>query len=238
MDMSAYKDEIRLKLTGSVLDLELDDSTLERIINSAFREIQRYIDTTRIATIPYKKCIDLSDCGVNSVVRVFRANVYAGDSSDKLSNQIDPMYASQWQILSGNGGYGYNFSDWVYNYSAWNTMKQLRNTISTDLAFKYDKHQNRLYINVAYNEPEYITVEYVPRYNDVSEIVSDYWIDMLIKLAVALTKVTVGRIRTRFTQSNALWTQDGELILEEGNTELTAIREHLVANSQLVYPID
>ena len=61
---------------------------------------------------------------------------------------------------------------------------------------------------------------------------------MLIRLAVALTKVTIGRIRTRFTQSNALWTQDGELILEEGNTELAELRQHLMENSQLVYPID
>lgn len=53
-------------------------------------------------------------------------------------------------------------------------MKQIRNTISTDLAFKYDKHTNRLYINVAYNEPKFITIEYIPRYNDVSEIISDY----------------------------------------------------------------
>lgn len=76
--------------------------------------------------------------------------------------------------------------------------------MSTDLAFRFDKHTNRLYINIAYNKPNYITIEYVPRYNDVSQIVSDYWIDMLIRLAVALTKVTVGTIRRRYTQSNAL----------------------------------
>lgn len=83
-------------------------------------------------------------------------------------------------------------------------MLQLRNTTSTDLIFRYDRHSNYLYVNVAYDKPEYITIEYVPRYDDASQIVSDYWIDMLIKLAVALTKVTLGRIRSRFTQSNAL----------------------------------
>lgn len=93
MDMSAYIDEIRLKLTGSVLDLELEDETLQKVVNSAFREIQRYIDTTKIATIPFSRCIDLSECGVSSIVRVFRANAYVG--SDSTSNQIDPMYASQ-----------------------------------------------------------------------------------------------------------------------------------------------
>lgn len=236
MDMQAYKDEIRLKLTGNVLDLEIDDSTLERIINSAFREIQRYIDTTMLATIPYKSCIDLSECGVSSVSRVFRADNYNG-ASMQLSNQVDPLYATQWQIITG-GNAGFDMSNWVYNYGAWNTVKQIANTMSTDLAFRFDKHTNRLYINIAYNKPNYITIEYVPRYNDVSQIVSDYWIDMLIRLAVALTKVTVGTIRRRYTQSNALWTQDGEALVAEGNEELTAIRDHLRDNSQVVYPID
>jgi hypothetical protein len=57
-------------------------------------------------------------------------------------------------------------------------------------------------------------------------------------MSVALTKIVLGRIRTRFTQSGALWAQDGEKILEEGNTELKELREVLRANSNLVYPID
>ena len=233
MDMSAIRDELRLKLTGGVLDLELDDTTLDKVINSAFREIQRYIDTTRFATLPYKACIDLSDCKVSSVSRVFRSKGYLNSTIDTKNGYVDPMYAAQWQMLSGANGY-YNASDWTLNYAAWNSMLQVRNTVSTDLLFIFDKHTNLLYINVAFDKPEYITIEYVPRYDDASQIVSDYWIDMLIKLAVALTKVTVGRIRSRYTQSNALWAQDGERLLEEGNTELTELRQHLMENSQLV----
>ena len=51
---------------------------------------------------------------------------------------------------------------------------------------------------------------------------------------ISITK----RIRTRFTQSNALWTQDGEKILEEGNTELKELREILRVNSNMVYILD
>jgi len=53
-------------------------------------------------------------------------------------------------------------------------MLQLRNSVSTDLLFRYDRHTNYLYINVAFDKPEYITIEYVPRYDDPSQIVSDY----------------------------------------------------------------
>lgn len=237
MTVDAIRDEIRTKLGATILDLELDDSSLDKVINSAFREIQRYIDTTKLATIQYKPCIDLSDCGVSSVSRVFRARSYLGDENyNDPTSIIDPIYASQWQLMSGNGLY--NMQNWTYNYAAWNTMLQIRNTLSTDLTFRFDRHTNYLYINVAYDKPQFITIEYVPRYNDVSEIVSDYWIDKLILLACALTKVTIGRIRSRYTQSNALWTQDGETLLEEGNQELAEIREALVTNTQLFYPMD
>ena len=83
-------------------------------------------------------------------------------------------------------------------------MLQLRNTISTDLDFFQDHSENKLYINTALDKPTLITVEYVPIFENVDDIKSDYWKDILVRLSIALTKVTLGRIRTRFTQSNAL----------------------------------
>lgn len=236
MDMKSYINEIKLKLGGDVLELELDDTSLEKVVNAAFREIQRYIDSTKLATIPYKPCIDLSDFPVSSVVRVFRAK---GLSSSGENNSLiqDPVYMAQWQILGGANALQ-NLNNWVYNYAAWNQTLQLRNSLSTDLLFRFDRHTKYLYINVGTNTPQYITIEYIPRYNDVDEIASDYWIDKLVQLSVAYTKITLGRIRSRYTQSNALWTQDGERILEEGNAELEALQTELKENHNLTYPID
>ena len=61
---------------------------------------------------------------------------------------------------------------------------------------------------------------------------------MLVRLSVAIAKQTVGRIRSKFTQSNALWTMDGETLLAEANEELTTLRTELKDNSNLMYPID
>jgi len=238
MDLSAYKDEILFKLTGGVLECELGDKEITQVLAMSLREVQRYIDTTVIKTIPYSRCIDLSEYNVSSVSRVYRAKGFVATDSDTNSlSPADPMYASQWQLLSGVGNM-YNFNDYVYNYASYNTLQQIRNTTSTDLAFRYDKPSNKLYINIATDLPEKITVEYVPRFNDVSEVTSDYWIDIIVRLATALAKVTLGRIRTRYTQSNALWQQDGQTMLDEGNQELADIREKLQASTQLVYPID
>ena len=76
MELDAYIDEIKLRMTGYVLELEIEDSTLAKIVNASFREIQRYIDTTRFKTMPYSKCIDLGDLKINSIVRVYRADGY------------------------------------------------------------------------------------------------------------------------------------------------------------------
>lgn len=239
MLLSSYIEEIKLKLTGNFIGLELDDSTITQLINSALREVQRYIDTTKLITIPYKPCMDLTQYKVSSVVRIFRTNNYAmvnSEAGDNKYAEADPMWLSMWQMLSGAGN-TYNIQDWGYNYAAWNTALQTRNTLSTDLVFRFDKHTNNLYVNCAFDTPKNITIEYIPVYQSVEEIVSDYWIDMIINLALALAKVIIGRIRSKFTQSNALWALDTG-ILEEGQQELADLREQMKANNQLIYGID
>lgn len=237
MDMQMIKDEVLFKLTGDVLSFELSDSTLTKVINSALREVQRYIDTVKMITIPFKTCIDVSEYKVSSVVGVRRAEGYVSNSTTETGTTVDPMYASQWMLLSGVGNLG-KINNYISNLASWNSMLQMRNTLSTDLSFYFDKSDNKLYVNVSAGQPNNITILYVPRFDNVSEIVSDFWQDVLIRMSVAIAKVTVGRVRTKFKQSNALWTLDGDQILEEGNTELTALRQELNDNTQLCYGID
>lgn len=234
MTMEEYLAEVKLELTGNVLELELDDATLTQLVNKALREVQRYIDSTKLMTIPYAPCIDLTDSEVSSVSRVFRAEAL-GDGAYS-GGQLDPFYAQVW-MLFGNGNNMYNLNNFISNYGAWNSMLQIRNTISTDLAFREDKSENKLYINCV-SVPSLITIEYVPKLKSVEDVKSDYWIDILVRMSVALAKIYVGRIRSRYTQSNALWTQDGAEILAEGTEEINNLRETLRTNSQLTYLYD
>lgn len=238
MDMQALKEEILLKLTGDVTEFELSDSTLTRIINSSLREVQRYIDTFKMITVPFRSCIDLSEHNVSAVIGVRRSEGYMVEAdTENSAATMDPLYASQWQLLSGMGNISY-LTDYAHNYASWNTLLQIRNTTSTDLAHFYDKTANKLYINVSCGAPDSVTVLYIPRFNDVSEITSDYWNDVLVRLSVATAKITVGRVRTKFTQTNALYALDGDKLLEEGTTELNNLRTELKADTQLVYGID
>ena len=238
MKLEEVIDEIKIELTGYVLDMEITDETLVSVVKKALRELTRYWDESKLITLPYASCIDLEgkffEEQVSSIVKVYRTEGM-GDSGG-ISVINDPVQMAQFAIFS-NGGTMYNLNDYVMNYASWMTMYQLKNTMSTDMSFREDTHNKKLYIN-NYNAPSMITIEYIPKLNSVEDIQSPYWIDILIKYCVALTKVVLGRIRTRFSQSNALWTQDGDKILEEGNTELKELREILRVNSNMVYIID
>jgi hypothetical protein len=239
MTLDEYVEYIKLQLTGWVLELEIDDATIQKFILAAFQELQRYIDETKMVTVPYAPCIDLTDFKASAIVNVYRTEGYMGDASSGGFNDgsaVDPMQAQMWMAFS-NGGTMYNLNNYILNYVSYNTLMQMRNTTSTDMTFREDKHAKKLYINTS-SKPTNITIEYVPIFQDVDEITSDYWIDILKRLSLAMTKIALGRIRTRFVQSNALWTDDGATILEEGNKELEDLRETLRTNSTYFYPLD
>lgn len=240
MKIEDILDEIKLELTGYVLDMEINDETLISVVKKSLRELERFWDETTMITVPFASCIDLDGEffreKVSSIVKVYRTEGI-GDSGGGISVMNDPVQLSQFAIFS-NGGTMYSLQDYVMNYASWMTMHQMRNSMSTDMSFREDRHNKKLYINRAMSTPSMVTIEYIPKLRDVEDIQSDYWIDILIKYCVALTKVVLGRIRTRFSQSNALWTQDGDKILEEGNTELKELRELLRLNSNMTYLID
>lgn len=234
MNMQAYVDEIKLSLTGGILELEVSDSTIQQIIQSAMREMQRYICSTKLLTVPYDPAIDLSKHKVNSVARVYRAE---GTTTSSTEESTDPVHIGMYQLTS-NMGNMYNFGEYVSRYTAFNTIQQISNTLSTDLAFYYDDAVQKLYINTRVSKGSPITIEYVPRYDNVEEITSDFWIDVLMRLSKALTKITLGRIRGRYTQTNALWQSDAATMLQEGQSELNELRTYLQDNTQLLYVVD
>lgn len=238
MNLMTYIDNIKLELTGGILELELTDETLAKVVNRTLQEVQRFIDETKFMTIPFARCIDLSKSKVSSVSRVYRTEGYTGDTTAGMTtSNTDPMYAQMWLAFS-NGGTMYNLNDYMLNYMSYNTLLQIRNTTSTDLSFVQDKSDNKLYINTGFDSPTMITVEYVPIYDSVEDVTSDYWIDIIQRMSIAQTKLILGKVRGRYKQSNALWTQDSDTMTSEGSEELKTIRETLRTNSQMIYPID
>ena len=248
MTKQDVREEIKLELTGGLLELEIDDSQIDLLIDASLRELQRYWDEPSFITVPFKSCLDLDNLELNngttgkldysSIVKVYRTAGVGNADNATNSVSMDPMYAQQWMIFS-NAGTMYNVQDYIMNLASWTTLSQIRNTVSTDMAYREDRHNHKLYINNAMSgQAGMVTIEFIPKINSVETIQSDYWQDVLIRMSLDRAKIALGRIRTKFTQSNALWALDGDKLLEEGNTDLKELREVLRANSQLIYPID
>jgi hypothetical protein len=239
MTLQEYVEEVKLMLTGGVLNLEIPDEVLEKVIKKSFREIQRYIDETRFVTVPYVQCIDLTGFKSSAIVGVYRVDTYTGtgEVGSGSSSAMDPMYAQRWMIF-GNTNNMHNLNEYILNYLSYNTLLQMSNTMGTDLSFIEEHDAKKLYIYTGTDRSAEITIEFIPIFEDVSQITSDYWVDILSRLSIAQTKIILGRIRSRFEQSNSLWKQDGDVMLTEGNAELNSLQETLRVNSQLGYPID
>ena len=238
MKLEDYIDDIKLEITGGVIQLEITDDVIAKLVKKSLKEIQRYIDETKLVQVPFASCIDLTDFKHSSIVNVYRTDAI-GDAGGKEGgiSTVDPAYAQMWLAYS-NGGTMYNLNNYMMNYMTYNTLLQIRNTTSTDMSFREDKHENKLYINTSIGYPKSVAIEYIPIFEDVDEIKSDYWQDILKRLSIAETKVALGRIRTYAKQSNALYSLDGDTILEEGTRELNELREVLRNNANLFYPVD
>lgn len=237
MTLEELIEDVKLEITGGLTHLELSDDKLAKIIERALKEVNRYIDTTKLVSVPFTSCIDLTNFKHNAVVKVFRTEGFTGDVMSGGLMYADPMQAQMWMAFS-NGNTMYNLQDYIMNFLSYNTLLQMRNTTSTDLAFREDKSENKLYINCNRDAPANITIEYIPLYEKVEDLSDPYWQDILRKLSTALTKIALGRIRSKYKQSNALWELDGEQLLTEGNEDLKELREQLRVNDQLAYAID
>jgi hypothetical protein len=64
----------------------------------------------------------LKDCGVSSVVRIYRTEGYMSGTGMSGSNSYDPMYMSMWQSLGGSGVATSAMNTWTENLASYNTM--------------------------------------------------------------------------------------------------------------------
>jgi len=236
MELKDYVEKIKFQLTGGILESELKDKDYEKIINFCVREINNYYNVAELIEVKGGSCIDLTPYPqINNVIGVHRPSAVASSiTTGNLTTMSDPYYVS-YQVV--NSPYGFS-NDWTYNISTNLTKQRLMNQFSTDLDFRVDEKNKKLYINFSQGVPGTIVIEFIPKLNDASEVLTQHWQDILYRLSLADAKVALGRIRTRYRQTNALYEDDGDTILAEGLTEGDAIRTRLKEQADLVLPLD
>lgn len=233
MNMSEIVDQVSFML-GLPSNNNVENLDIKRAVLIAFRELKRYMKTPVDKTIPFSTRIDLKKLGIKPVKILY---VYASTPRIGLTmNSIDS--GNVFQVAASVNTYSAIGQTSAINIDPIVTemgMAQVRNTLSTDFQWKHDPDNEVLYVTHRDPRPTQVTIRYVPDYQDVSEIKSPTWIDYLIRLSEANMKKALGRSRSKYTIEGSNVSLDGDVLLQEANSELETIRAELEAKkSKLV----
>lgn len=219
-----YVRYVEIQLGGDIVNIEAD-CRIPDIVDMAFGELKHYITDTETMTLPYSQVIDLEGKNVGNIAYIMRGQTTSGPGGFQ-----DVMYIySRQNALSS-----YTLTDYARGLMA----NQNKSALATDLDFHHDKRNEKLYVYAQQSIPSTITLVYTPDYEDVEDIISEFWQNILKRLALAMTKEVLGRIRGKYTLNSATYNLDGDRLLQEAQSELSEIRSYLNDSTDLLLPID
>lgn len=227
MTMAEIVDQVSFML-GLPANDNIEGQQIEQAVLIAFRELKRYIATPTDKTVPYSTRIDLAKVGIVTAKVLYVQAAYPRVgltlSSIDSGNVFQVAAAANVYSQIGNTS-NINIQPIVTEMA----MAQVRNCLGTDFQWRYDQNNNVVYCAHRDPRPSHVTIRYVPDYKDVSEIVSNTWINYLVRLSEAYMKKSLGRSRSKYTIEGSNVSLDGETLLAEANAELEAIRTELEA---------
>lgn len=225
MNMVEIIDQVSFML-GIPANTNIEGLSIEKAVLIAFRELKRYMKTPVDKTVPFSTRIQLKKVGIETkkVLYVQAAYPRIGLTMSSIDSGNVFQVAAAVNTYSGIGQTSSINIDPIMTEMA---MAQVRNTLSTDFQWKHDPANDVVYCAHRDPRPSQVTIRYVPNYKDVSEIKNDTWIDYLIRMSEANMKKALGRSRSKYTVEGSNVSLDGEMLLQEANTELEAIRAEL-----------
>ena len=218
-------------LLGLPANDNVEGLDIRQAVNIAFRELKRYMKSPVDKTVPFNTRIPLSKNGIitKKVLYVYASYPRIGLTMSSIDS------ANVFQVAAAVKTYSQIGNASTINIQPIVTemgMAQVRNALSTDFQWKHDPQNDVVYCTHRDPRPATVTVRYVPKYEDVSEIVSDTWIDYLVRMSTANMKVALGRSRSKYTIEGSNVSLDGDTLLSEANAELEAIRSELDQKKQ------
>ncbi len=225
MTMEEIVDQVSFML-GIPANSNVEEIDLKKAALIAFREIKRYCNTPVEKTVGYQQRIDLPRVGIETkrVLGVQAAKPRLGLTMSSIDSGNVFQIAAAVNAYSSVGQTASLNIDPIMTEMA---MAQVRNVLSTDLQWRHDPLNNCLYITHRDPTPSQVTIRYVPDFKDVSELVDPVYEDYLVRMTTANAKIALGRSRSKYTISSSNVSLDGDKLLEEGNSELEAIRAEL-----------
>lgn len=227
MLMDEYVSKISFML-GFPANKNNEQVDITQAVDIAFKELREYMKTPCNKTVPFATRLDLKALGINTVnvLYVQAAEPRIGLSLTAIDSSNVFQVAAAVNMSSGFGNGNTLNIDPIMSQLA---LQQTRNALSTDLQWSYDQPNQVVYVTHRAPIPATITIRYVPIFSDVSEIVEPTWINYILRMGLAYTKISLGRTRSKYVIEGSNVTLDGDNLLTEGNAELEAIRNELKA---------
>lgn len=225
MTMEEIVDQVSFEL-GLPANDNVENLQIDKAVLIAFRELKRYIKTPVEKTVPFATRIELQKVGIYTmkVLNVQASKPRIGLTMSSIDSGNVFQIAASVNVYSAIGNTSNINIDPIMTEMA---MAQVRNTLSTDFQWDYDSSNDVVYCTHRDPRPAAVTIRYVPDYKDVSEIKNNTWLDYLIRLSEAHMKKALGRTRSKYKIAGSNVELDGEILLQEANTELDQIREEL-----------
>lgn len=227
MTMDEICAQVKFNLGFPTTD-NVEQQQVKYAVLEAFRELKRYMKTPTDKTVPFSTRIDLQKVGIHatkiSTILPSQPRIGLTMSSIDSGNVFQVAAAVNVNSMIGNTAI-LNIDPIMAELS----MAQVRNTITTDFQWSFDRLNQVVYCTHRDPKPATVTIRYVPDFKDVSEIKSYTYIDYLIRMSEAYMKKSLGRARSKYTIEGSNVRLDGDILLDEANQELENIREELNA---------
>lgn len=236
MEMKEYVRQISF-LLGFPSSQNVENISIEDGINVAFQEMRRYLNKPTFITVPYATRIDFVQQNIHAlkVKDVIPAYPRVGLSMGSIDSGNVFQLAAAANAWMGVGPASLVNIEPIMTELGY---AQLRNTLTTERQWRYDKYNQVLYCTYRDPCPAVITIKYVPEIRDVSEIINPTHINYLLRMATAFCKIAIGRVRSKYKIEGSNVSNDGDTLLTEGNAELEAIRQELGSKTNRLVAIN
>lgn len=221
--------DILMEFGGGLIEMEIEP-ILTQTIEKALRLAKSYMKETRTKTYKWAPVIDVSEDRIRQVKRIFSGNTgnsIMGSSNINDPNRNDIFTVSSFVGVGDIGGMG----QFAQNFSRISQKQKMLNTLGSDIDYKYIYAEKKLY-PISNRPPSTFTIFYVLDYYSIEDVEDMEWQNLIVRLATAIAKRTLGSIRTNYKEENALYSDNGENYAEDGKEEYNAVMEEMKARGK------
>lgn len=223
--------DILMEFGGGLIEMEIEP-ILTQTIEKALRLAKSYMKETRTKTYKWAPVIDVSEDRIRQVKRIFSGNTgnsIMGSANINDPNRNDIFTVSSFVGVGDIGGMGH----FAQNFSRISQKQKMLNTLGSDIDYKYIYAEKKLY-PISNRPPSTFTIFYVLDYYSIEDVEDMEWQNLIVRLATAIAKRTLGSIRTNYKEENALYSDNGENYAEDGKEEYNAVMEEMKARGKRI----